>query len=157
MIASQALPPLIPRQAQGQTEPGAQLLQLGHDAVGDADLALGVEQVHQPRQQVDLAAHRQRQEVCVNEDGVGRAQALVCVEEEMRRLLRDASGLLVGLFLVGRRLLGLLLGRRLEPGVARADDALGLLGRAIVSWPGYHLVWLVKRLGIVKGLLEHIF
>jgi hypothetical protein len=82
MIALQTLPALVPRNPQRNPIFRSQFLQLGHDAGGDDGGGFGVQQVHEGLVELELGVHRVREEVGVDEDGVGRAQGGVGLEEE---------------------------------------------------------------------------
>ncbi|KAB8337030.1 hypothetical protein FH972_021334 [Carpinus fangiana] len=142
VVALEALPALVARNLQREAVLGAELLELGHDAGGDDGAAGGVEGVHEGLEQGQLGADGVREEVGVDEDGVGRGERRVVREEHGRRGLRDLAdhvGRLVARLLQcrGRRLLV-----GLEAGVALADDALDgrelarLLGLAHVCGGG---------------------
>ena len=76
------LPALIPGNPQGDPVLGAQLLQLGHDAIGDDDAAGCVQGVHQGGQEIELVLDGVGEEVGVEEDGIGRLEGAVVLEEE---------------------------------------------------------------------------
>ena len=59
------------RYLEGDPVLGPQLLQLGHDAVGDVGDALGVEAVHHGLHHVQLVLHAEVDEVGVDENVVG--------------------------------------------------------------------------------------
>lgn len=101
VCAGQSLEARVLGQSQGEAVLGAEFLELGHDAVGDAGDALGEEAVHHRLVDLELVLDREVDEVGVDEDVVGRAELCVVLEEHGRGNLRD---------LLGRRLLGLLLG-----------------------------------------------
>lgn len=82
MGARDPFPPLVARDPQRDAEPRAEFLQLGHDAVGDDGGAGCVQAVHQRGQEGEFGAHAVRDEGCVEEDGVRRAEGGVVGEEE---------------------------------------------------------------------------
>ena len=88
VVTLEPLPSLIPCYAQGDTVFGTEFLQLGHDAGCDDGGAFGVEEVHERGLQFKLAAHRVGEEIGVYEDGVGRDEGGVGLEEEGRGGLR---------------------------------------------------------------------
>ena len=75
------LPPLIPGNPQRDPVLGAQLLQLGHDAIGDDDAAGCVQRIHQGGQEIELVLDGVGEEVGVEEDLVGRGEGGVVGEE----------------------------------------------------------------------------
>lgn len=81
MRALQSLPPFILGQAQRQPVLVTQLLKFCNGALGNDGDALGVQQIHQTWQHLDLRADGVREEVRVEEDVVRRAERLVCLEE----------------------------------------------------------------------------
>ena len=82
VVAGQPLQPGVLGDAQRDPVPGTELLQLGDHALGDARDALGVQAVHHALHEVDLVLDRVVDEVCVDEDVVRGAEALVPAEEE---------------------------------------------------------------------------
>jgi hypothetical protein len=84
VVALEPLPALVARDAQRNAVLGPEFLKLGHDARGDDGRGFGVQQVHERLVQLEFAVHRMREEVGVDEDGVGRAESRVGLEEERR-------------------------------------------------------------------------
>jgi hypothetical protein len=84
VVALQSLPPLISRYAQSDSVLWAKFLQLGHDAGGDDGRGFGIEQVHEGFVELELAVHGVGKEVRVDEDGIGRTESGVGLEEERR-------------------------------------------------------------------------
>lgn len=84
MIAPQPLPPLVSRDAQCDPVFRAELFQLRHDAIGDDGDTFGVEAVHHCLEQLELVLDGVGEEVRVDEDGVGRDEGGVVLEEEGR-------------------------------------------------------------------------
>jgi hypothetical protein len=82
MVALQSLPPLVPRNTQCDPVLRTQLLQLGHDAAGDDGPTLGVQARHHGLEHLELVLHCVGEEICVDEDGVGRFESCVVLEEE---------------------------------------------------------------------------
>ena len=82
MVAPQSLPALIARNLERDAELRAQLLQLSHDAVGDDGHALCIQAVHHRREQLEFLLDGMREEVGVDEDGVGRDESGVVLEEK---------------------------------------------------------------------------
>ena len=58
------------------------LFKLGHDAVGDAGGALGVQTVHHTLDEVDLVSDGEVDEVGIDEDPVGWSELRVVLEEQ---------------------------------------------------------------------------
>ena len=81
MCTAHTLPALIPGNPQRDPVLGAQLLQLGHDAIGDDDAAGGVQSVHQGGQEIELVLDGVGEEVGVEEDGVGGLEGGIVLEE----------------------------------------------------------------------------
>lgn len=90
MIALYPFESRIPRDPQRNAVPRAEFLQLGHDAVGNARGGFGVETVHHGLHQLELLLDRKVDEVGVDEDGVGRSEGFVKLEEEGGGDLRSA-------------------------------------------------------------------
>ena len=145
VVALQPLPAFIPRDAQGDPILGAELFELGHDAVGDDGNALGIQTVHHGRLEFEFVLHGVGEEIGVDEDGVGRDECRVVLVEEGGGDLRDFAdelvvsglsfgfGLLLELVLLARvgELAGWILKfgsacRSLQAGVAMADDSFHL-------------------------------
>lgn len=82
VIALETLPALVTGNAQGNAVFGTEFFQLGHDARGDDGCGFGVEQVHKGFVQLELGVDGVREKVGVYEDGVGRAEGGVGLEEE---------------------------------------------------------------------------
>lgn len=82
MIAPKPLPALIAGDPQRDAVLGPQLFELGHDAVGDDGGALGVQAVHHRGEKLKLMPHRVRQEIGIDEHGVGWDQGGVVLKEE---------------------------------------------------------------------------
>ncbi len=82
VVATQPLPALIARDAQGDAVLLPELLELAHDARRDDGRALGVQAVHHRRQHLELVLHRVGQEVGVHQHRVRRDQGGVVLEEE---------------------------------------------------------------------------
>lgn len=82
VVALQALPALVAGDAQRDAVLRAQLLELGHDARRDDRDALRVEGVHHGLEEGQLALDGVGEEVGVDEDGVGRHESRVVLEEE---------------------------------------------------------------------------
>lgn len=82
MVTLQPLEARILRDAQRDAVLRAQLLQLRQHAVRHEGDAFGVQAVHHRRDDVELVLHRVREEVCVDEDGVGGREGRVVLEEE---------------------------------------------------------------------------
>lgn len=82
MIAFQPLPSLVPRDPQRDPVFLPQLLQLGHHAVRDHGDAFRVQAVHHRGQHLELVLHGVREEIGVDEHGVGRDQGGVVLVEE---------------------------------------------------------------------------
>ena len=102
VVAGEPLEPGVLGDPERDAVPRPELLQLGHHAVGHARDALGVQAVHHALHQVDLVLDRVVDKVGVDEDVVGRAEALVPAEEEGGRGGLDVADLgLLGLPLVG--------------------------------------------------------
>lgn len=78
MIASKPLPALIAGDPQRDAVLGPQLLELGHDAVGDDGRALGIQAVHHCGEKLQLVPHRVREEIGIDEHGVGGIRAVLC-------------------------------------------------------------------------------
>ena len=89
MIALQPLPALVPRDPQRDPVLLPQLLQLGHDAVGDDGDAFRVQAVHHRAQQLQLVLHRVAEEVGVDEDRIRRDEGRVVLVEERGGYLWD--------------------------------------------------------------------
>ena len=76
MIALYALPPLVPRDAQGNPVLGAELLQLRHDARGDDGRRLRVQQIHERLLQFEFSADGVRQEIGIDQDAVAGTESV---------------------------------------------------------------------------------
>ena len=96
MRTAHPLPPLIPGNPQRDPVLGAQLLQLGHDAVGDDDAAGCVQGIHEGGQEIELVLDGVGEEVGVEEDGVRGLEGGVVLEEEGGWGLGDLADDLVG-------------------------------------------------------------
>jgi hypothetical protein len=72
---------------------GPELLELAHDAVGYARRALRQEAVHHRPHDVHLVPYREVDEVCIDQDVVGRPELRVVLEEEGAHGLVDVAGL----------------------------------------------------------------
>jgi hypothetical protein len=81
VVALEAFPSLVSGDAQCDAVLGAELLEFGHDAVGNDGNAFGVEAVHHRGQHFELLLNRVGDEVGVDQDGVGRYQSGVVLEE----------------------------------------------------------------------------
>lgn len=90
-LAGQALPALVAGDAQGDAVLGAELLELGHDARRDEDLALGVEGVHHALEELDFAGDGVGEEVGVDDDLVGGHEGGVVLEEHGGGCLGDGA------------------------------------------------------------------
>lgn len=82
VVALEALPALVTRNAQRNSVLGAEFLQLGHDAGGYDGRGFCVEQVHEGLVQLELGVDGVREEICVDEDGVRGPEGSVGLEEE---------------------------------------------------------------------------
>jgi hypothetical protein len=103
VIALEPFPALITRDAKRNAVFRTELFQLGHDARGDDGCGFGVEQVHERFVEFKFAAHRVREEVCVDEDRVRGPEGRVGLEEECRGDLgaREVLDWCVCLFVCG--------------------------------------------------------
>lgn len=95
VVALEALPALVARNAQRNAVLGAQFLQLSHDARGDYGGGFGVEQIHEGFVEFEFAVHGVREEVGVDEDVVGGPEGGVGLEEERGGDLGAVVGLAV--------------------------------------------------------------
>ena len=90
--ARQPIPSFVPCHPKSQSEFCPELLELGNRAVRDHRRALGEQQVHQRRLDVDLVADGVGEEICVEDDLVGGLEGFVVLEEHVRGFLRDVTG-----------------------------------------------------------------
>ena len=95
VIALEALPAFIARNAQCNAVLWAELLQLSHDTCGDDGRGFGVEQVHEGLVELELSVHCVRKEVGIDENRVWGAESRVGLEEESRGDLGTAVVLAV--------------------------------------------------------------
>lgn len=91
MVALQPLPPLVARNLQRQAVLWPELLQLRHHARRYDGFCGGEEGVHEGGEQVEFVLDRVREEVCVDEDLVGRGEGGVVGEEHGGRGLGDLA------------------------------------------------------------------
>lgn len=82
VIALQSFPPLIPGDSQRNAVLGTQFFQLGHDAGCDDWRGFGVQEVHEGFVELEFGLNGVREEIGVDEDGIGRAEGGVGLEEE---------------------------------------------------------------------------
>ena len=82
MIAAKPLPALVTGNLERDAVLGAQLLKLSHDAIGDDGRAFRVQAVHHRRQHLEFFLDGVGEEIGVDEDGVGRDEGGVVLEEE---------------------------------------------------------------------------
>jgi hypothetical protein len=126
VIALQALPALVARNAQRNAVLGTQFLELGHDAGCDDGRGFGVKQVHEGFVELEFAAHGVRQEVGVDKDGVGGPEGGVGLEEEGGGDLRAVGCVLVWWT---NRLLYVGMGRTSRAWLAALASSFRLLSR----------------------------
>lgn len=84
VIALETFPALIASNAQRDAVFGTEFFQLGHDAGCDDRGGFGVEQVHESLIDFKLVGNGVREEIGVDENGVGRSKSGVGLEEEGR-------------------------------------------------------------------------
>lgn len=82
MATLQPRPLFISCDPQRDTVLGAEFFELRHNTVGNSGGARGVEAVHHGREEGKLAANCMREEVRVNEDGVGGSEGGIVGEEK---------------------------------------------------------------------------
>lgn len=90
--ARQPLYPGILRHSQRHAVLHPKLLELSHDAVGDAGDAFRVQAVHHALAQVQLVLYAEVDEVCVEQDAVRRPERSVVTEEHARGRLVSGMG-----------------------------------------------------------------
>ena len=69
-----------------------ELFKLGHDAVGDAGGALGVQAVHHALDEIDFVPDGEVDKVCIDEDAIGWSELCVVLEEQGGRCFIPAGG-----------------------------------------------------------------
>jgi hypothetical protein len=152
VVALQTLPALVTGDAQRNAVFRTQLLEFGHDARCDDRDTLGVEGVHHGFEERQLALHRVREEIGIDQHRVGGHERRVVLEEEGRGDLRaritsseerndrrggDNVHLAHDLALGGGFLLGLLFALvliLLQTRITLADDSLDLFSSSVRFW-----------------------
>lgn len=92
MITPDSFEPRISRYPQGDSVPGAEFLEFGHDAVGNDGGGFGVETVHHGFDEFELFLDAVVDEVGVDKDGVRGPEGFVVLEEERGGDLRSVGG-----------------------------------------------------------------
>lgn len=82
MITLQSLPSLIARNPQGYAVFLSKFLELSHDAVCYNGYAFGIQAVHHGGEEFELLLDSVREEIGIDEDGVGRDKGGVVLEEQ---------------------------------------------------------------------------